>query len=374
MQTKRRFCLLLSLMLLCTLLPPRALSAPSLYFTAVNDRMCDLTDETMPFWQNGVLYVAGTTVDGQDLGIRYSYSREKAVATLYKGQSVLYCDLTAGTMENSRTGERYTGVPLVRYDTVFFPISVLVRIFDLKYSSTKIAYGYLLRIRDDNAILSDDSFLDAATEPIQRRYAQYERAHTPDADTSQSGTSDTTETPSHRDDLTACLLLPAEEETVFTGALAVLESYHVHATFLLTPELLEEADDAVRRAVATGNAVALRVRAGSAEEALAQAARANDALWNAASVRTRLVYPDTADQSVRDALAAAGYCPLTVDVSDFTRSGSHWADTALKWANRTGSARVYLGAADELAAHLGSALTRLRAESCAVAALNEVIA
>ena len=31
---------------------------------------------------------------------------------------------------------------------VFFPITALAKIFDLKYSSTKIAYGYLLRIED----------------------------------------------------------------------------------------------------------------------------------------------------------------------------------------------------------------------------------
>ena len=55
---KRLLSLLLSVLMLCTLLPPRASAAPTLYFTAVNDRMCDLNDETMPFWQNGLLYVA----------------------------------------------------------------------------------------------------------------------------------------------------------------------------------------------------------------------------------------------------------------------------------------------------------------------------
>ena len=137
---KRLLSLLLSVLMICTLLPPRASAAPTLYFTAVNDRMCDLSDETMPFWQNGLLYVAGATVDGpDDLGIRYSYNQEKSVAILYKGQRVLYCDLTAGTMENNRTGEQYVGSHIVRSGMVFFPITALAKIFDLKYSSTKIA-------------------------------------------------------------------------------------------------------------------------------------------------------------------------------------------------------------------------------------------
>lgn len=370
---KRLLSLLLSVLMLCTLLPPRASAAPTLYFTAVNDRMCDLNDETMPFWQNGLLYVAGVTVDGpDDLGIRYSYNQEKSVAILYKGQRVLYCDLTAGTMENNRTGEQYTGSPIVRSGMVFFPITALAKMFDLKYSSTKIAYGYLLRIRDDNAVLSDEYFIDAATDPIQKRYAQYERAHA--AAEQENETPAQVETPVRRDDLTVYLLLPAANGSMLTQLLSTLENYQSHATLLLTPELLESAGDGVRRAAATGNAVALRIDAATAAEALAQIERGNDALWRAASLRTRLVYLESADRTLRAAVVGAGYCPITINTSDFTRSGTHWADTALKWAGRSTSVRLYLGAESGVSSALGTALSRLRAENCTIAALNEVTA
>lgn len=370
---KRLLSLLLSVLMLCTLLPPRASAAPTLYFTAVNDRMCDLSDETMPFWQNGLLYVAGATVDGpDDLGIRYSYNQEKSVAILYKGQRVLYCDLTAGTMENNRTGEQYAGSPIVRSGMVFFPITALAKMFDLKYSSTKISYGYLLRIRDDNAVLSDEYFIDAATDPIQKRYAQYERAHA--AAEQQNETPAQVETPVRRDDLTVYLLLPAANGFMLTQLLSTLENYQSHATLLLTPELLESAGDGVRRAAATGNAVALRIDAATAAEALAQIERGNDALWRAASLRTRLVYLESADRTLRTAVAEAGYCPITINTTDFTRSGTHWADTALKWAGRSTSVRLYLGAESGVSSALGTALSRLRAENCTIAALNEVTA
>ena len=370
---KRLLSLLLSVLMLCTLLPPRASAAPTLYFTAVNDRMCDLKDETMPFWQNGLLYVAGATVDGpDDLGIRYSYNQEKSVAILYKGQRVLYCDLTAGTMENNRTGEQYAGSPIVRSGMVFFPITALAKMFDLKYSSTKIAYGYLLRIRDDNAVLSDEYFIDAATDPIQKRYAQYERAHA--AAEQENETPAQVETPVRRDDLTVYLLLPAANGSMLTQLLSTLENYQSHATLLLTPELLESAGDGVRRAAATGNAVALCISAETADEALAQIERGNDALWHAASLRTRLVYLESADRTLRAAVVGAGYCPITINTSDFTRSGTHWADTALKWAGRSTSVRLYLGAESGVSSALGTALSRLRAENCTIAALNEVTA
>lgn len=370
---KRLLSLLLSVLMLCTLLPPCASAAPTLYFTAVNDRMCDLSDETMPFWQNGLLYVAGATVDGpDDLGIRYSYNQEKSVAILYKGQRVLYCDLTAGTMENNRTGEQYAGSPIVRSGIVFFPITALAKMFDLKYSSTKIAYGYLLRIRDDNAVLSDEYFIDAATDPIQKRYAQYERAHA--AAEQENETPAQVETPVRRDDLTVYLLLPAANGSMLTQLLSTLENYQSHATLLLTPELLESAGDGVRRAAATGNAVALCISAATTAEALAQIERGNDALWHAASLRTRLVYLESADRTLRTAVAEAGYCPITINTSDFTRSGTHWAGTALKWAGRSTSVRLYLGAESGVSSALGTALSRLRAENCTIAALNEVTA
>ena len=370
---KRLLSLLLSVLMLCTLLPPRASAAPTLYFTAVNDLMCYLSDETMPFWQNGLLYVAGATVDGpDDLGIRYSYNQEKSVAILYKGQRVLYCDLTAGTMENNRTGEQYAGSPIVRSGMVFFPITALAKMFDLKYSSTKIAYGYLLRIRDDNAVLSDEYFIDAATDPIQKRYAQYERAHA--AAEQENETPAQVETPVRRDDLTVYLLLPAANGSMLTQLLSTLENYQSHATLLLTPELLESAGDGVRRAAATGNAVALCISAETADEALAQIERGNDALWRAASLRTRLVYLESADKTLRAAVVGAGYCPITINTSDFTRSGTHWADTALKWAGRSTSVRLYLGAESGVSSALGTALSRLRAENCTIAALNEVTA
>ena len=216
--------------------------------------------------------------------------------------------------------------------------------------------------------LSDEYFIDAATDPIQKRYAQYERAHAA-AESEQPETPPPVDTPTRRDDLTVYLLLPAAEEAALTQLLSTLENYQSHATLLLTPELLESAGDGVRRAAATGNAVALRIDA-----ALAQIERGNDALWHAASLRTRLVYLESADRTLRAAVVGAGYCPITINTSDFTRSGTHWADTALKWAGRSTSVRLYLGAESGVSSALGTALSRLRAENCTIAALNEVTA
>ena len=375
MQKRKRFlALTLCALLLCALLPPRAAAAPTLYFTAVNDRMCDLSDATMPFWQNGTLYVAGATVDDREnLGIQYSYNQEKSVALLIRRQEVLYCDLTTGIMENNRTGERYAGAAVVKSGMVFFPIAAVAKMFGLTYSSTKIAYGYLLRICDSGAILSDEDFIDAATSPIQRRYTQYERAHAQEQP-AQPENPETPETPVQRGALTVYLLLPVADEDDGMALLTVLDGSSAHATLLLTPETMETADDLLRRAAATGHALAVSVQAETAEEALAQIGRANDCLWSAASIRTRLVYLNGGSRELRAAVSDAGYCPLTVNISDFTRNGTHWAETALGWSSQSSSVRLYLGSNASLSAPLSAALGRLLAEKCTILALNEVSA
>lgn len=179
--------------------------------------------------------------------------------------------------------------------------------------------------------------------PFKSATRSTERAHAA-AESEQPETPPPVDTPTRRDDLTVYLLLPAAEEAALTQLLSTLENYQSHATLLLTPELLESAGDGVRRAAATGNAVALCISAETADEALAQIERGNDALWRAASLRTRLVYLESADKTLRAAVVGAGYCPITINTSDFTRSGTHWADTALKWAGRSTSVRLYLGA------------------------------
>lgn len=367
----RALVLTLCLMLLLPLLPERAEAAATIYFTSVNDRLCELSDATMPFWQNGLLYVAGETLhDVDDLKLRYYYNREQSTAIVYQGKTALYCDLTDGTMKNNRTGEYFSGSPIVRDGMVFFPISTVASVFDLHYTSTKITYGYLVRIRNDNAILSDASFIDAAAPQLQQRYTQYERAHAAaeqPADTAPA-------VPAVRTALTVYLLLPVTDEAEGMALLDTLSSANAHATLLMTPELIERADDLVRRAAATGNAIAISLDSLETEAALARTEAANAALWQDACICTRLVHLASTDKPLRAALTEAGYCPITVNASDFYRSGTHWAQTVLDWPASSGSIRLYLGADANLALYLGTALTRLSLEDCTLSALNEVTA
>ena len=52
--------LVLALALLVQPLLLTAQAAPTVYFTAVNDYVLELSDDTMPFWSGGYLYLPST--------------------------------------------------------------------------------------------------------------------------------------------------------------------------------------------------------------------------------------------------------------------------------------------------------------------------
>ena len=87
MKSKRFLCLLLVLLMVFSLTPSETRAETTVYFTAVNDQLLpDLSDETMPFWSGGRLYVPSTVITGTDLGLFYSRSRDKSRRRLPAGQ------------------------------------------------------------------------------------------------------------------------------------------------------------------------------------------------------------------------------------------------------------------------------------------------
>ena len=55
MKCKRLLCLLLTVLMLCSLVPETTFADTTVYFTAVNDQLLSLSDDTMPFWSGGRL-------------------------------------------------------------------------------------------------------------------------------------------------------------------------------------------------------------------------------------------------------------------------------------------------------------------------------
>ena len=369
----RTLCALFALLLLVSLTPEKAEAADLVYFTAVNDQLLPLSDETMPFWSGGSLYVPSSALDGNDLGIFYSRSRDKSTVVLYRQRSVITFDLSAGTIDTN-SGQSYSGYAITRGDIVFLPLDVVCRFFGLDYSYTRISYGYLVRIKNENVVLSDATFIDAASAPMAQRYTRYVRAKSPESDEASQPTNDTQ--PQVTAQRTVYFVIESTDMAATGQTMAYLSSGH--AAYLFSPEHLRDTDDLLRRLAAGGGAVALRVDASAgADAALAQIGAGNRALWDAANLKTRLVRLDGASEETVQLVAEAGYCPLSyaLDYSSGATSVSRMSSRILNTADRSGgSCCVFLGTDETAAASLSALLVSLRAGNCTPAQLNEVTA
>ena len=381
----RAMCLLMAALLLIAVLPPRSGAAPTVYFTSVNDTILNLNDETMPFWQGGTLYVPHTAFDDgkmpRELGIYCSYNREKQLVTLIQSRRVMIADIAAGTIYD-RDETYYAGKAIVRGDIAFLPVDSVAKYFGLQYSYTKVTNGYLVRIRDSSAVLSDSKFIDAASAPMAQRYSQYEKAHTGGDRTDDAGGAnpERTDTPSVPDrdggiHSTAYPVFLVSDASACEALLASLGGDT--ATFLFDASALAGTDDLLRRVVASGSALALRVDASAgAEQTLDAIVRANDTLWAACNTKTRLVRLDNAAEPVTEAVTAAGYCPVrfALDYSEALPSAARTANGILSRAEERSVCTVLLGRDADVKNAISAVISTLRTNNCALSRLSEVTA
>ena len=365
--------LLLALLLTLQPLSPAA-GAPGgdIYLVAVNLEILVVKQETMPFWSGGHLYVSSEVFTGANrtaLGVAYSQPLNKP-AVLYSLRSIgtaLFFDLETGQAYDGQNNT-YNLPAIQRGSYVFFPIDLVASVLGLTYSYTPASPAPLIRIKNPAVPqLADDVYLDAAAGQMQDRYNKY-ISSLPDDEPEDN----TPPAPTYTGQR-VYLILSVSDAASARSAMDTLQRQEARATFLLTPEQLEENDDLIRALTAAGHGIALRLTAG--EDAAAQAERGNELLWRSARVRTRLVWLD--DDAAAQALREAGYCPMSarLDVSGRPLSGTSRAEALYKQlaALNGRDQTVYIGEVQENLVGLGRLLSRLREARCRVVVYRETL-
>ncbi|MBQ9460114.1 MAG: hypothetical protein IJU66_09315 [Oscillospiraceae bacterium] len=373
MRKGRRFVsLVLSILMLLALVSEPSRAVRMVIFTAANEKLYPLTDETMPFWSNGNVYVPHTALIDNDFNIQFSRNRERGTAALYQLRNGITFDLNAGSAE-SRSGQMYIAQAVERGDIIFFPLSLVCMFFNLEYSYTRVTYGYLLRIKNESVILSDPVFIDAAGPSMTQRYTQYERTETP----AVSEPSVPSQTPPPPAPAERTVYLAFESTDAASSELLLSRLSSGSAAFLFTPQAMLDSGDLLRRLSVHGGNVALRIDAsGGAEDALARIREANELFWSAASAKTRLVLLDGASSETILAVAEAGYCPLRfhLDYSENRPGVSRVCSQILAAADRSGgSCSVFLGADAAALDTLSALLSGLSDGNCTPSRLNETV-
>ena len=311
MKTVKRGILALALTLtLCLGVLPLPVSAADLYFTALNERVELLTSDSMPFWYGGSLYVPYSVFDKDlnttqiFLGLNVSYnSRTRSTVTIYNlRQQMLTFDLNSGTCMDELTGETYDARAIMRNGKPYLPVATVCAYFGLNWSYTALSSipdGYLVRITNSDVVLDDATFIDAAGNTLDARLQQYTQSLSSAATTptpSQPADPQPEEPISPNDTPTYLAILGTEAEGL-AGTLDALDSAGRYALFFLTPQVLEEEGDLVRRMLGSGHLVGVLAQGEDLDQTRALLERGTAALEAQAHTRTTLAYVPEGQQS-----------------------------------------------------------------------------
>lgn len=317
-------------LLLCTALVAAMMVVPSsaavLYFTSLNDSLEQLSNETMPLWSGGTLYVPlslfspSTNTTGVDLGLNISYSASSNTATLFNLRKMLVFDLNKGTCYSDLTGEEFSGRAISRNGRVYVPLGRVCEFFGFSWSYNSIPTvedGYLVRVKNDGVVLDDNKFLDAAAELIGRRLRDYNQRMNPEPATP-------TPTPQPSEDNTAepastvYLAFRCGSGEELTAILDLMESKGRTGVFLLTAEQIRAWDDQVRRAAGMGHLIALAGGGETAQDTAAQLQAAQRALEEVCCQRSAVA---DAPKEQRDQLEQLGWVCWQDTLTAQTKAG-----------------------------------------------------
>lgn len=172
MNRNRCICfLLLAVLAVSIIVLPAAAEDDSIYFTAINNTLLELTKETMPVSFNSLIYVPCSVFNTRALCTYAYYSRSDQTALISDGEKILYFDMSDGSSYDN-SGNTYSYAAHYVNDTAYVPAYYVAHFFDLGYSYIRKGERNIVRLTL-GSVLSDEEFFSAASSLIETRLNQY---------------------------------------------------------------------------------------------------------------------------------------------------------------------------------------------------------
>lgn len=341
----RRLCALVMCALVMISAAPVARGA-TVYFMAVNDTFLDLNDNAMPTVVDGVLYIPYTMLSthetGVNLNVYATYSSVKNRVLVFSNQMQLIFDLESDQTYDM-DGNPFSGRAIMRNSMAYLPVALVCAVFpEISYSLTNTDYGYLVRVKNSSAVLTDAQYINAAANPMSSALARYKAAH-PELFVT-TPTNPVTPRPSIGSDAAVYLGFTAEDGSGLENVLNGLKSSDVQGVFFFTADQLARWDDLVRRIIGEGHFVGLLTAADDADAAAAELEEAQRILTMVAHCRGSAVLTPGLDDEGRTSLEEQGYTcwQTTADGRGLEGSAESRASQLMEGMTGGESARNYL--------------------------------
>lgn len=369
--------LLFALLLVVRLCPVSVDSVLSgVYLISVDDDLMPMRQNTMPFWEEGELYVPYTAFQGiysDSLGVIYTVTVDPDVVILYKmidGKArVLTFELSTGLVQDAEKNT-YPMNARVKNGAVFFPVGPVTEYFGLTYTYNLTDTVPLIRIKSEGVVLTDSRFITIAGSLMRQYYSRYEKeVGVPDEDGPNTPVAYTGQW------IYPVFTVTDGESTAAISAL--LARREMQATFLMTPAQLEEEGDLVRMLVGMDQAIGILPDTENAEDVAHQLHRAGEAIWASARSTTRMVWLGEELAGAAETVKQLGYCPMNCVLDSGSRPMTSESRAESLYAKLgamdSRSLTLFLGEDSKNTAALGSLLTKLEAGGCRVLAWRETL-
>ena len=269
---------------------PRIKAAGSIWFVAVNDSVpMNLTSETEPFVDGGVLYFPYSVFQVKPFGIACSYNESKKESlTLFTRVKRLTFDLIK-ELTTDKDGNVLATNVIFRNGVLYLPANCLTY-FGVEVVMLENTDGYIvLRLTNGSQSYDDDVLLAKAEQLIRDRADRYDNGTLdPETDIPDVQKPDVDKPDDPEEEPEGYAYLAFCGEAVSELSLKLLETEGLRGAFFLTAEQIRQDPALVRMLYAAGNTIGLTI-SDSVKDVQTALDEANEALDAAIFQKTLLV-------------------------------------------------------------------------------------
>lgn len=313
---KKRISIFLCLgLLLVSLLPLTGFAAADPYFLAVNDNLPEPSVYNTPIYIGEVTYIPYTAFDSRyaevSLGISAKWYKDSGTVELSTSSTVLKFDLNNGKVSDYPNGTYFAYHPAVLKNGIpYLPAANTCGYFGLDASFRAVEGCWLLRIKNSNAVLSDELYIQTVSSILKSRVDKYHAQEKPGS--SNPGGNNNQPTPVEPEE-------PGEGGQVYlafevgsgAGLLATLSALqqqgNVSAIFFFEVDQLATMDTLLLEVVTQGHRVGLMNGGKSGPVSLESLTKGNDVLGRILRQRALFVLDEGFDAATKEELKGAGY-------------------------------------------------------------------
>jgi hypothetical protein len=288
---------IVTLCLIIALTAPASEAAGNICFTAINNTLEPLDNNTMPAIVGSLLYIPSTVFSlSYDLGVTAVTSEDQVF--LYSASKRLLFDTTRDTVIDQ--DKNLHNIPAVKMNgLIYVPVDMVCGFFGLTYNVLPTKPAPVIHFISSTAVYTETMFIELNKSKMQEYYNTYTGTGT------KPGVTPTTPvTPSMAptyENITEYISVYALTPQSLEGVLKALDAYRYKCCIFVSYDEIASNADLLRRALGAGHSIGIWLKEGTYEEYQ----KTSGLLFEAAKIKTILVSSGSDTAKAAQAMTAA---------------------------------------------------------------------